>query len=537
MIDVAKALPEDPAELRKFTQLLLAEVKSQAMLIEKLRHQLSGHRTHRFGSKSESIEQLQLALESSEIATAAMTAKLPPPDEEPLKDKPKRRPIPDHIPRQHIELTTGDDACAECGGKLRRLGEDVTEELEYGEEDQKTVRGTVFPTNGRFIVNRITRPRFACSGCDRFTQAQLPSRPIERGRPGPGLLAHVLVSKSAGTVAPAAPRKPQKDADHLPLYRQSQIYAREGIDLDRSTLADWVGKSTALLEPLAVAIGRHVQAGQAIFADDTPVKMLAPGAGKTQTARLWTYVRDERPWDSETPPAAWYQFSPDRRGQHPKDHLKRYQGWMHADGYSGFNDLYRSGNVREVACMAHIRRKFVDVHKAQGSAIAEEAIKRIARLYAIEKEARGSPPDQRSAIRQAKAKPIFDDLGNWLDAQLPSISVKSPLAGAIRYALTRLPRLRPYLEHGYLEIDNNAAERAIRGIALGRKNYLFVGSPAGGKAAAIAYTLIETAKLNGIDPQDWLADTLARIPDYKITKVDDLLPWRHKSRHSMKDAA
>ena len=197
MIDMAKALPEDPAELRKFTQLLLAEVKSQAMLIEKLRHQLSGHRTHRFGSKSESIEQLQLALESSEIATAAMTVKLRLPDEEPLKDKPKRRPIPDHIPRQHIELTTGDDACAECGGKLRRLGEDVTEELEY--------------VPGRFIVNRITRPRFACSGCDRLTQAQLPSRPIERGRPGPGLLAHVLVSKYA---------------DHLPLYRQSQIYAR-----------------------------------------------------------------------------------------------------------------------------------------------------------------------------------------------------------------------------------------------------------------------------------------------------------------------
>ncbi len=275
MIDVAKALPEDPAELRKFTQLLLAEVKSQAMLIEKLRHQLSGHRAHRFGSKSESIEQLQLALESSEIATAAMTVRLRLPDEEPLKDKPKRRPIPDHIPRQHIELTTGDEACAECGGRLRHLGEDVTEELEY--------------VPGRFIVNRITRPRFACSGCDHFTQAQLPSRPIERGRPGPGLLAHVLVSKYA---------------DHLPLYRQSQIFERDGLDLDRSTLADWVGKSTTLLEPLAVAIGRHVQAGQAIFADDTPVKMLAPGTGKTQTARLWAYVRDERPWGSKTPPAA-----------------------------------------------------------------------------------------------------------------------------------------------------------------------------------------------------------------------------------------
>jgi len=277
-------------------------------------------------------------------------------------------------------------------------------------------------------VNRITRPRFACSGCDHFTQAHLPSRPIERGRPGPGLLAHVLVSKYA---------------DHLPLYRQSQIFKCDGLDLNRSTLADWVRKSTALLEPLANAIGRHIQAGQAIFADDTPVKMLAPGTGKTRTARLWTYVRDERPWGSSTPPAAWYQFSPDRKGLHPKDHLKKYQGWMHADGYAGFEHLYHSGDINEVACMAHIRRKFVDVHKAQGSAIAEEAIKRIARLYAVEKEARGSPPDKRMAIRQAKAKPVFDNLVRWLDAQLPSISGKSPLASAIRYALTRLPRLFP----------------------------------------------------------------------------------------------
>jgi len=499
MLDVAKSLPEDPDELRQFTALLLAEVKSQAVLIEKLRHQLAGHRSARFGTSSESIEQLQLALETSEIAIAKMTAKLRLPDEEPAdgsREKPKRRPIPDHIPRMEVELTTGDDDCAQCGGKLRRLGEDVTEELEY--------------VPGRFIVNRIVRPRFACSGCDSFTQAALPSRPIERGRPGPGLLAHVLVNKYA---------------DHLPLYRQSQIYEREGIDLDRSTLADWVGKSTALLEPLADAIGRHVLAGQAIFADDTPVKMLAPGTGKTQTARLWAYGRDERPWCSGAPPAAWYQFSPDRKGQHPKDHLRNYTGWMHADGYAGFEDLYRSGTIREVACMAHIRRKFVDVHKAQGSAIADETIKRIAGLYAVEKSARGSPPDERQTKRQAEARPIFDDLEVWLDAQLPNISGKSPLAGAIRYALTRMKRLRPYLDHGVLELDNNTAERAMRSIAIGRKNYLFVGSQNGGKAAAIAYTLIETAKLNGVDPHRWLADTLSRIPDYMINKVDDLLPW------------
>jgi transposase len=308
------------------------------------------------------------------------------------------------------------------------LGEDVTEELEY--------------VPGRFIVNRIVRPRMACSGCDCFTQAPLPSRPIERGRPGPGLLAHVLVNKYA---------------DHLPLYRQSQIFERDGLDLDRSTLADWVGKSTALLAPLADAIGRHVLAGQAIFADDTPVAMLAPGTGKTQTARLWAYGRDERPWGSAIPPASWYRFSSDRKGEHPKDHLSGYTGWMHADGYAGFEDLYRSGDIREVACMAHVRRKFVDVHKAQGSAIADEAIRRIAELYAVEKVARGLPPDKRTAIRQVEAKPAFDSLEAWLNTQLPSISGKSPLASAIRYALTRMARLRPYLDHGILEIDNNTA--------------------------------------------------------------------------------
>lgn len=501
MLDVTKSLPEDPEELRRFTALLLAEVKSQAMLIEKLRHQLAGQRRHRFGTSSETIEQLQLALEASEVAVAKMTAKLRLPDDE-EKDKPKRRPIPDHIPRQEIELTTGDEDCSHCGGTLRRLGEDVTEELEY--------------VPGRFIVNRIVRPRMACSGCEAFTQAPLPSRPIERGRPGPGLLAHVLVSKYA---------------DHLPLYRQSQIFEREGLDLDRSTLADWVGKSTALLEPLADAIGRHVLAGRAIFADDTPVKMLTPGTGKTATARLWAYGRDERPWNGDAPPASWYRFSPDRKGQHPKDHLACYQGWMHADGYAGFEDLYRSSDIHEVACMAHVRRKFVDVHRAQGSAIADEAIRRIAQLYAVEKEARGSPTDRRFEIRQAKAAPIFDGLESWLHEQLPTISGKSPLAVAIRYGLTRMKRLRPYLDHGFLELDNNTAERAMRSVAIGRKNYLFVGSQPGGRAAAIAYTLIETAKLNGVDPQGWLADTLACIPDYKITRVEDLLPW-NRSNHA-----
>ena len=323
-------------------------------------------------------------------------------------------------------------------------------------------------------------------------------------------MAHVLVNKYA---------------DHLPLYRQSQIFDRDGIDLERSTLADWVGNSTALLEPLADAIGRHVLNGQAIFADDTPVKMQAPGSGKCKTARFWTYARDERPWAGDASPAAWYQFSVDRKGIRTIGHLKDYTGWMHADGYAGFEELYRSGRIHEVACMAHIRRKFVDVQQSQGSAIAEEAIRRIAELYAVEKQARGSPPDERVRLRQAKAKQVLDDPDTWLGAQLTRISGKTPLAQAIRYAITRIKRLRPYLDHGLLEIDNNTAERGMRAIAIGRKNWLFAGSGRGGRSAAIAYTLIETAKLNGVDPQGWLTDVLSRIADHKITRIDELLPW------------
>ena len=379
------------------------------------------------------------------------------------------------------------------------LGEDVTEELEY--------------IPGRFIVNQIIRPRAACTCCEAIQQAPMPSRPIERGRPGPGLLAHVLVSKYA---------------DHLPLYRQSQIYAREGVELDRSTMADWVGKSTALLEPLAEAIGKLVHNGPALFADDTPVKMLAPGTRKTQTARVWAYVRDERPWDGTAPPCAWYQFTTDRKGEHPVSHLSGYKGWVHADGYSGFNGVFGENKASEMACMAHVRRKFVDVFTAQGSSIAEEAIKRIAKLYAVEKEARRKSPEERVALRKAKAEPVFDDLEAWLHAQLPKISGKSPLAQAIRYALGRMPKAQPYLENGFLELDNNTAERAMKPVAIGRKNWMFAGSQRGGKAMAIAFTLIETAKLNGIDPQAWLTDVLSRIADHKITKLDELMPWNYK---------
>ena len=394
-------------------------------------------------------------------------------------------------------MLSAGDACSDCGGNLRQLGEDVTDELEY--------------VPGRFVVRRIVRPRMACTCCEAFSQAPLPSRPIERGRPGPGLLSHVLVSKYC---------------DHLPLARQSNIYAREQVDLHRSTLTDWVGRSTALLEPLADHIGKLVRAGPTLFADDTPVKLLTKTKiKKAKTARLWSYVRDERPWQGQAPPCTWYQFSVDRKGEHPVNHLSGYTGTVHADGYTGFNGLFGENKADEQACMVHVRRKFVDIFEREGSAIAKEVIERIADLYGVEKEARGMTPEVRIALRQAKAKPIFNDLEVWLQAQLPKISGKTPLAQAIRYALGRMPKARAYLNNGMLELDNNICERSIRPIALGRKNYLFMGSIGGGKAAAIAYTLIETAKMNKVDPEAWLTWVLTHVADHKINRIDELMPW------------
>jgi transposase len=495
--------PDDPEELRAVNRLLADEVKSQALMIEKLKHQLAGQNRHRFGVRSESLDQLNLTFEEDE-AIAEAASEQTQPETPSAEDKPprqhSRKPLPAHLDRHEEVLSPGED-CTRCGGKLKTLGEDITEELEY--------------VPGRFVVNRIVRPRKACACCEAIVQSPLPSRPIERGRPGPGLLAHVLVSKYA---------------DHLPLYRQSQIYAREGVDLDRSTMADWVGRSTALLEPLADEIGRIVRRGDALFADDTPVKMQAPGQKKTKTARVWTYVHDERPWSGSSPPCAWYQFTIDRKGEHPVSHLAGYKGWVHADGYSGFNGLFGHDKADEMACMAHVRRKFVDVFASQGSAIAEEAIRRIAELYAVEKEGRGQSPDARVALRQARSKLIFDDLEAWLHAQLPKISGKSPLAQAIRYALGRMPKARAYLENGHLELDNNTAERAVKPVAIGRKNWMFAGSEGGGKAMTIAFSLIETAKLNNVDPQAWLTWVLAQIADHKITRLDELLPWRYAAQ-------
>lgn len=514
MLNTFKSLPKDPVELRVVSQLMMAEIQSQAYQIEKLKSELHGHRKARFGSKSERSDQLTLDLqEDEEIEAAAAEQKNEANSSDteagetnkPTKRKHSRKPLPNHLERQNVVLSPGEE-CSDCGGDLRQIGEDVTEELEY--------------IPGRFIVRQLKRPRMTCTCCEAFVQVPLPSRPIERGRPGPGLLAHVLVGKYC---------------DHLPLERQSKIFAREKIDLHRSTLTDWVGRSTALLEPLADHIGKLVREGPALFADDTPVKLQSgpnntANAGnretkKIRTARLWSYVRDERAWKGQAPPCAWYQFSIDRKGKHPVDHLSGYKGTVHADGYAGFNGLFGEGKAHEQACMVHVRRKFVDEFERTAGGIAKGAINQIAKLYDVEKQAKGKSPEERMALRQEKAKPIFDDLEVCLQAQLPKISGKTKLAEIIRYALKRMAKARAYLTDGRIELDNNICERSIRPIALGRKNYLFMGSVGGGNAAAIAYTLIETAKMNSIDPEAWLTWVLTHVADHKINRLEELMPW------------
>lgn len=483
--------------------------------IEKLKAQIARLRRMQFGRSSEKLDatiaQLELLLDDIEEERGESEEQYQgsAPDAA-EREKPVRRPLPDHLPREEVVHgpAVEDCRCPRCGGAMRRLGEDVTEVLEY--------------VPARFKVIRHIRPKFSCRSCETITQAPMPSLPIERGRPGPGLLAHVLISKYA---------------DHLPLYRQAEIYAREGVDLDRSTLADWVGKAAWLLRPLVDAIGREVMSAGRLFADDTPVPVLAPGTGKTKTGRLWVYVRDDRPHAGKAPPAVLYRYSPDRKGERPREHLKGFSGFLQADGYAGFEGLYESGHVVEVACWAHVRRKFFDVHQANGSAIAREALHRIGALYAIEAEIRGRPPDDRLRARQARAGPLLAELKTWLEVTRPKLSGKSDLAAAIRYALSRWDALTRYCDDGRLEIDNNAAERSIRPLALGRKNYLFAGSDAGGQRAAAIYSVIETAKLNGLDPQAYLRDVLACIAEHPVNRVDQLLPWNFAAERIVQNAA
>lgn len=503
-----ESLPNDVAALRallvsqgadlaaKHAELteLRQTIRHRELYIEKLKLQLARLRRMQFGRSSEKIEreieQLELLIEELEMPSPA--AVMAPPSQ---KARPVRRPLPEHLPREAV-IHAPACSCPSCGGALRPAGEDVAEMLEYVPEHWKVIQHV--------------RPKMACDLCSKIVQADAPSRPIARGLAGPGLLAHVLVSKYC---------------DHLPLYRQSEIYARSGVDLERSTLGDWVGECAALLDPLVTRLGAHVLGGRKVHADDTPVPVLEPGLGKTKTGRLWTYVRDDRPAGSSTPPAAFFRYSPDRKGEHPRQHLQGYSGVLQADAYAGFHHLYDTGRIVEAACWAHVRRKFFDLHEAQGSPIAKEALDRIGALYGIEEAIRGKPPDERREQRQSRAGPLLADLRAWLIDTSRRLSTKSELAGAIHYARSRWAALTRYCDDGLLEIDNSAAERALRAVALGRKNYLFAGADSGGERASAIYSLVGTAKLNGIDPERYLRHVLGRIADHPINRIDELLPW------------
>ena len=489
-----------------------AEIYAKTLHIEKLKMQLAVLRRARFGRSSEKldrdIDQLELLIGELEEeqaegdARAAATDPNEPQARTRERKQPVRKPLPAHLPRETVTHEPP-CVCPGCGSSVfSRIGQDEREVLEY------------VPSS--FKVIRHVRPKLSCRACETVVQLPMPALPIERGRPGPGLIAHVLVSKYC---------------DHTPLYRQAVIYGREGVELDRSTLADWVGQAVFLLSPLAEAIGRHIRAGATLHVDDTTVPVLAPGLGKTKTGRLWVVVRDERPWGSAVPPAAFYRYSADRKGIHAQALLGFCHGFLHADGYAGFDTLYQpttpTGDppLIEVACWSHARRKFYDVHHATASPIALGALQRISALFAIEGSVRGQTPEQRAAARQEHARPLLDELKAFLDTSLSRISGKSTLAQVIRYALSRWTALGHYINNGRLEMSNNAAERAMRPLVLGRKNYLFCGSDAGGQRAACIYTLIETAKMTGINPQAYLADVLGRIAEHPIHQIDALLPW------------
>lgn len=509
-------LPADPEALRAFALACQAELKAaeasvqlRVLEIEKLKLQIAKLRRMQFGRSSErvtrQIEQLELQLEELETDGAVQKEAVELRPSDGRQARPKRQPLPDHLPRQEIvHEPEGEEACTcpDCGGGMARLGEDVTEVLDY--------------VPGRFQVIRHVRPKYACKTCDAITQAPAPALPTPRGRATPAMLAHLLVSKYC---------------DHLPLYRQSEIYAREGLDLDRSTLCDWVGQAAWLLQPIVEGIRRHVFAAEKVHGDDTPVPVLSPGLGRTKTGRLWVYVRDDRPSCGTVPPAAAYFYSPDRSAQHPARHLASFTGFLQADAYVGYEALYSPartgpGPIVEVACWAHCRRKIFDAWQATKSPVAKEALDRIAAIYEIETKARGVMPDERLRQRQQTAS-LLDGFFDWATGMLARLSAKSPLADAFRYALTRREALSRFLTDGRLEADNNIAENAIRSIALGRKNYLFAGSDAGGERAAAIYTIVQTAKLNGLNPEAYLRDTLARIAEgHPINRIDELMPWQ-----------
>jgi transposase len=506
----ADALPDDAGLLK--AMLIAERIES-----ERLRQIIREFQRHRFGRRAESLpeDQLQLALEDTEQEAASSQASSEQKNAPERKARAARRrtnrgALPAHLPRIETVVDVTSTVCPCCAGTLHRIGEDVSERLD------------IVPAQFRVLV--VRRPKYACRACtDVVVQAPAPARLIEGGLPTEATVAQVLVSKFA---------------DHLPLYRQAQIYARQGVALDRSTLADWVGRAAFLLRPVHERLLDKLKASPKLFADETTAPVLDPGRGRTKTGQLFAYARDDRPWGGTDPPGVAYVYAPDRKAERPIAHLAGFKGILQVDGYGGYKVLAKQGDVRLAFCWSHVRRHFCELANPGPAPIAAEALTRIAALYRIEAEIRGRSADQRRAVRQERTRPLVEDLEPWLRTKLQLISQKTKLAAAIRYTLSRWQGLCLFLEDGRVEIDNNVVERSIRPLALTRKNALFAGSDGGAEHWATIASLIETCKLIGVEPYAYLADVITRIVDsHPNSRLDELLPWTYPATPNLKAVA
>ena len=501
-------LPSDTALLHQLVRDMAVIVERREGEIERLQQIIKKLQRMQFGRSAERLDPGQLALGLEDLDADVGRIE----ESQPLivagtpEPSAHRKPLPDHLPRKEVRIDPGHAACRGCGGALHDMGESVSEMLDW------------VPAQLRVV--RIIRPKYACRACGTMAQAPAPERVIAGGLATPALLAQVLVSKYC---------------DHTPLYRQSQIFARHGVELPRPTLAGWVGGACWWLEALHEKLCADVFASDHLFADDTPVPVLDPGRGKTKTGRLWVYAREQRGWGGTDPPAAVFLFAPDRKAERSVTHLRDFKGVLHVDGYAGFEQVAARPDVTLAACWAHTRRKFYDVAQATGSPIAEAAVRRIAEIYAIEAEIRGKAPHWRLAARRKQSAPRVKSLHAWLENQLAQVPARSTLADAIRYTLARWKGLTRFLDDGRVELDTNPVERAIRPVALGRKNHLFAGSDGGAGRWAILCSLIETAKLTGVEPYAYLTDILQRMADgYPANRLGDLLPWAWKAANPVK---
>ena len=502
MTVLADTLPDDPATLK-------AMVLAERARADRLAQMLKEMQRHRFGRRAETLplDQLELGLEEVQQVEAEEAAELETTDPQrraatAAKRRANRGSLPEHLPRIETIVDIEDKTCPCCSGALHAIGEDRAERLD------------IVPAQLRVLV--VRRPKYACRACeDVVVQAPAPARLIEGGLPTEATVAHVVAAKYA---------------DHLPLYRQAQIYARQGIKLDRSTLADWTGRAAFLLRPVHERLLATIKRSSKLFADETTAPVLDPGRGRTKTGQLWAYARDDRPWGGADPPVVAYVYAPDRKAERPIAHLTGFTGVLQVDGYGGYRPLAEAGQVRLAFCWAHVRRRFYELAAAGPAPIATEALERIKALYAIEADIRGQSPDARQTVRRDKTRPLIEALEPWLRAKLETISQKTKLAEAIRYALSRWAGLTLFLDDGRIEIDNNTVERSIRPLALTRKNTLFAGSDGGAEHWAVLASLIETAKLNDIDPQAYLTDVITRIVQgHPQSRIDELMPWKFAS--------